>query len=297
MICEGHTVRLFSVRGYWIRGCARCKHRYAELVPAADHVRRIYGDDYFCGGGAGYSNYCGEAAVLRSRGNWYGRLLSSYLAGGLMLDVGCAAGFVLQGFRDCGWSGVGLEPNSSMAAYARSLGLTVESGVLEDLRTDLRFDLVSMIQVVAHFTDLRRAFAVTAALTKPGGYLLVETWNRESWTARLLGSAWHEYSPPSVLHWFSPGGLARFAAAFGFQEVARGRPPKRISLDHAIALLKYRCGPSSIGRRAVQAISSSVDLARVPRNLTIPYPGEDLFYAIYRKELTDSRHTAGGRTL
>jgi hypothetical protein len=38
---------------------------------------------------------------------------------------------------------------------------------------------------------------------------IIETWNRDDWVARLLGRHWHEYSPPSVLHWFNPDGLRR----------------------------------------------------------------------------------------
>ena len=66
------------------------------------------------------------------------------------------------------------------------------------LRSDKSFDLVSLIQVLAHVVDVREALGAVAALTRTDGHCLIETWNVESWTARFLGRHWHEYSPPSV---------------------------------------------------------------------------------------------------
>ena len=80
--------------------------------------------------------------------------------------------------------------------------------MLENLPVDDEYDAVSMIQVLPHFIDPKRAMAVVTKVLKPGGLLLIETWNRDSWTARLFGKNWHEYSPPSVLHWFDPRGVA-----------------------------------------------------------------------------------------
>ena len=139
-----------------------------------------------------------------------------------------------------------------------------------------------MIQVVPHLYDLRRALQVAARHTRPGGYWLIETWNRESWTARLFGHNWHEYSPPSVLHWFSPGGLQRLTAQFGFREVARDRPAKRITASHAKSLLRYKLEGSALG-------NSMVGLLRLlPGSLSIPYLADDVFWALYEKTGTDA---------
>jgi len=73
----------------------------------------------------------------------------------------------------------------------------VLTGMLENLPVDDEYDAVSMIQVLPHFIDPKRAMAVVANVLKPGGLLLVETWNRDSWTARMFGKNWHEYSPPA----------------------------------------------------------------------------------------------------
>jgi hypothetical protein len=134
-----------------------------------------------------------------------------------------------------------------------------------------------MIQVVAHFYNLREAFQVAAELTRPGGFWLIETWNKDSLMARAFGQNWHEYSPPSVLNWFSPEGLKCLVSQFGFTEAARGRPPKWLKSSHAKSLVSYKLQGSSLSRTANGL------LKLVPDNLAIPYPAYDLFWVLFRK--------------
>lgn len=289
-VCDGTTRALFTVHGHTIRHCPHCDHRFAADAVRPDHVGAVYGDDYFTGGGAGYPDYLAGAAMLRAHGRRYGQLVRPYLTPGRVLDVGAAAGFVLQGLADAGWQGVGLEPNAAMAAHARGvLGLDVRVGTLEapgDLRADdpgagdgahPGFDLVAMIQVVAHFHDLRTAFENARRLTRPGGCWLIETWDSSSLSARLLGRRWHEYSPPSVLHMFSRGSLTRLAAAFDMEPVAGGRPAKRISGAHVKSLLGYKLGAGA----AAAPLRAALRL--LPDRVELPYPSEDLFWTLFRR--------------
>ena len=258
-----------------MRDCKSCGHRFAEVAAAENHVAEIYGDAYFTGGGAGYADYLAEAEMLRGRGRDYAKILSKHVGkSGALLDVGAAAGFVLQGFIDENWRGRGVEPNAGMAKYGREkLSLDIESGDFETFQTTEKFDLISMIQVAAHFQHPRRAFANAARLLNENGVLLVETWNHKSVTARVFGENWHEYSPPSVLQWFAPGVLAAFLRReFGFEEIARGRPSKKISGAHTKSLLAYRLGNKF-----------APVLRIIPDKINFPYPAEDLFWAIYRK--------------
>ncbi len=278
-ICSQTSEIVFVAHGCGIRACADCGHRFADLAVAPMHTQQIYGDNYFQGGGAGYPDYLGEARILRDHGRWYGKRLARYLSPGKMLDIGAAAGFVLQGFLDCGWQGNGIEPNPKMAAYAREeLGIAVQAGALENLQTNETYDLVSMIQVIAHFADLRRALQVACDLTKPAGYWLIETWNKDSRTARLFGQNWHEYSPPSVLHWFAPPTLKALAAQYGLREVARGRPSKWINGGHAKSLLQYKLQGLPLGRPAGKL------LELLPEYLPLPYLADDLFWMLLQKQ-------------
>ena len=270
-LCRSDSKFAFEAKGYPLHDCLACGHRFAVIAAGEQHVNEVYDDSYFSGGGAGYSDYLAEGEMLNLRGRMYARKIAGLApAKGKMLDVGAAAGFILRGFVDSGWQGTGLEPNAQMAKFgATTLGLHIRKGSLESFRTRDRFDLISMIQVAAHFYDPRAAFERARDLLADEGLLLIETWNRDSISARLFGRNWHEYSPPSVLQFFSEKGLTGFLEGIGFQKVAGGRPSKKISGAHARSLLKYRIGDSFL-------------LKVIPEKLNFPYPSEDLFWAAYR---------------
>ncbi|MBC7876344.1 MAG: class I SAM-dependent methyltransferase [Anaerolineales bacterium] len=277
-ICNSPAHRVFQKYEYWICECVACHHRFVEITPSAEHTSQIYQDEYFTGGAAGYSDYLGEEKLLLEHGKRYGALLKKYTIPGTMLDVGAAAGFLLKGFQESGWQGMGLEPNASMASHGRAhLGLQMETGGLENFSSTQQFDLVSMIQVIAHFSDIRQALQKAAYVTRDNGFWLIESWNRESWVARLLGQNWHEYSPPSVLHWFSPLGLSNLVAQYGFSEVARGRPAKRLNGAHVKSLLGYKLQSSPLS-------SLQGGLRIIPDKMVIPYPTFDLFWMLFQKK-------------
>ena len=270
-LCESPSNFVFPAKGINVRDCDVCDHRFAQLDPDEDHVKSVYDDGYFKGGGAGYPDYSAEADLLIKRGRMYADRIKQYTAPGKMLDVGAACGYVLRGFLDRGWKGIGLEPNEAMVRIAREkTRLAVLQGTLESLVSEGTFDLITMIQVVGHFYDPAKAFRIAHGLLNDGGLMLIEAWNRESFSARVFGKRWHEYSPPSVRQWYSTDSLTGLLESIGFERIAGGRPPKHISGGHAKSLLKYHVGKTRL-----------FDI--IPDKVTIPYPAGDLFWQLYRK--------------
>jgi len=279
-ICAGSSHPDFEKHNYWIYSCDNCRHRFANITPSSQHTESVYvnNDGYFFEGGSGYLDYTIESDLLIAHGERYAGELQKYTRPGTIFDIGSAAGFILKGFTRKGWKGKGIEPNPTMAAYAReTLQMDVETGIFEQYKTKQKFNLVTMIQVLAHFHDVRKALDITREMLHKDGLLLVETWDRESWPARLLGTNWHHYSPPSVVNWFSVEGLDRFIRQFGFEEVVKGRPSKWITGLHAKSLVKYKLE----GVKGGKLLSKAFNV--LPDTLRIPYPSWDLFWSLYRK--------------
>jgi len=276
-LCNSQSKFAFKSKGFNILDCQSCSHRFAEIEADNKHVDNVYNDSYFNGGGGGYSDYLVESELLQKRGQMYSKKIAKFQNNkGRILDVGAAAGFVLKGYVDDGWSGIGLEPNNSIAKVGtEKLGLDIRQNALETFKTEEKFDLISMIQVVAHFYDQRASFENASNLLKENGLLLIETWNRDSISAKMFGKNWHEYSPPSVLQWFSLSGLTDFLKEFGFVKIGDGRPSKKISGKHAKSLLKHTIGNNFL-------------LNLIPEKINFPYPSEDLFWALYRKKSTNN---------
>lgn len=277
-ICEASSHAAFQKELFQIQECLDCRHQFIEARVTADHADAVYGDDYFEGGGAGYPGYLTEANLIRAHGRRYAKILARHCKPGRVLDVGAAAGFVLQGLAQSGWQGTGIEPNDRMAAYGREqLGLDIRTGSFEQIAPEETYDLVNMVQVIPHFWDLHQAMQTAQQATKPGGYWLIETWNRESRMAKFFGQNWHEYSPPSVLRWFAPKDLGMLAAQYGFREVDRGQPQKWISGAHVKSLVGHKL--KTMG--ALRHLRPLLKL--IPDGLRLPYPAEDLFWVLYQK--------------
>ena len=279
-LCQLEAKPHLENAGYTFQRCSPCHHVFVDHVPADDHVESVYGDDYFFGGGSGYDDYLANEGMLRERGKFYERKLRALIAPGRVLDVGSSAGFFASAFADEGWEAYGLEPNRRMVdAAVTSSGVPTTCGTMENFDGDEVFDAVLAIQVAAHFCDLHRSFRNCFQALRPGGLLLVETWNVDSLTARVTGSGWHEYSPPSVLHCFSKESLKRLTQAEGFELVECRTTLKKIRASHAKSLLRSKAETSVIMRTA------STLSAVIPDQLEVYYPADDLFWAIFRRPL------------
>ena len=272
---------MFDIGAFPIFECAPCVHRATPPPPnTASHVEEIYSDEYFLSGGAGYPNYIEEKDVLTQRGRYYGTLLVRHIPRpGAVLDIGAASGFTLQAFRSLGWQTCGVEPNVRMAEYAREqLGLDVRNGTVESFDTAMKYDLLILLQVIAHLPNPRMALRHACRFLHPEGFILIETWDYRSVTARLQGRRWHEYSLPSVLHWFSKKSLHALMNQLNCKLIATGHPKKQIHLAHAASVLEHKYGHMPPFRLVLRA------LRVLPHGSSIPYHFGDVFWALYRRE-------------
>lgn len=268
----------FLKNGYKIVSCPACRHLFTDFEPTEDDVNQIYSDDYFFNGGAGYEDYTLEKDMLIKRGAYYADKIKKNISGGKLLDIGAAAGFILKGFEERGWTGVGIDPNGRMAEYGTKIvGVHVEKGTIENLELNEKFDLVLMIQVVAHIPNVRNSIRKIHQLLKPNGFVLIETWDKDSLTARILGKHWYEFSPPGTLNYFSKKTLNKLMVDNNFLNIANGTPKKKIHSAHAKSLIKHKLSES----KTLSWMAGITSL--IPGNLILPYPSEDLFWSLYKR--------------
>jgi 2-polyprenyl-3-methyl-5-hydroxy-6-metoxy-1,4-benzoquinol methylase len=275
---NNNTETKFLKNGYRIVSCNVCNHLFTEFEPTEGEIEQIYSDDYFFKGGAGYEDYTLEKDMLIKRGSYYADKIKKYIRVGKVLDIGAAAGFILKGFENNGWQGTGIEPNQRMVEYGRKVvGVSIKKGTIETVELEGKFDLVVLIQVVAHIYDLQKAFKKIHHLLKPGGCVLIETWNKDSLTARAFGKNWHEYSPPGTLNYFSKRTLNLLMANNDFSLIKQETPKKSINSTHAKSLIKHKLLES----KRLKWIAGITSL--IPGNMILPYPSEDLFWAFYKR--------------
>lgn len=276
--CTEERVSLFTKKGYLIKECKTCGHRFTEIKDLNSHLAESFSDDYFFEGKDGYPNYLEEKEMLYRSGVKFTRIISRYAKPGKVLDVGCAAGFILKAFEKAGWECYGIEPNDTMASYGRKeLGLDIRTGGMETFNPDQKFDLINLIEVIGSLYDLDKAMQNVKQLSKPGGLVLVESWDMNCLAARFFGASWHEYCPPSVVHWFSDDTLKQLFKYYGFELIAKGRPSKKINLKHGLAIIAENSSSSSLKKRFFNFLSRTLG------GIAVPYPPVDVKWYLFKK--------------
>jgi SAM-dependent methyltransferase len=278
-ICESSNTKVSFVKNeYRILHCSDCDHLFTDLILTDEKAQIIFSDEYFKGGGIGYDDYTVEKDMLIRRGEYYAAKISKFMTPGKVLDIGSAAGFILKGFENKGWQGTGIEPNKSMVEYGQTnTGIKVIKGTLESITLENNFDLVILVQVVAHLYDLHNSINKIYDCLKPGGFLLIETWNKDSLSARIFGKSWHEYCPPSTLNYFSKRTLSKLTSQHNFSLMAEGTPRKSIHSRHAKSILRHMFLDMP-GLKWMAGITNII-----PQNIILPYPAEDLFWYLLKK--------------
>lgn len=175
--------------------------------------------------------YVGDPEHQRARAAKQLELLALVApAGARVLDFGAGIGTFVRAAGAAGWDARGIE--RSAAARERAAR---ENGV--ELQADLAdapgaFDVVTMWDVVEHLRDPRAVVESLRARLRPGGSMIFETANWESWGRLALGDVWglflfdHQYyfSPASLQALLEGAGLGDFRL-LPVDEVRLAGPP------------------------------------------------------------------------
>lgn len=181
--CNGSESHLWaSEAGYSVVRCGNCELLFVNPRPQADYIDNSVR--------TGIHTFAGEPISVRN--HWIGkkvphyrkrlsRLLDGIFDSGMpvhWIDVGSGHGeflTALGGLLPQGSEITGVEPMTYKADFARTRGLSVVNGYLED--DQFQADVISNIDVFSHIPDYRAFLQTVASNLKPGGYFFMETGN------------------------------------------------------------------------------------------------------------------------
>jgi 2-polyprenyl-3-methyl-5-hydroxy-6-metoxy-1,4-benzoquinol methylase len=195
--------------------CATCGLLRLHPQPDASTLEQAYSASYAPHTRPGLS---GRAKGLLER--WSVRRLSTHLAAPKrVLDVGCARGDLLLAILRAGNETVmGVEPVEAAASVARSRGLTVHHGTIDQARfPDHSFDTVILSHTLEHVPDPGTTLREVRRVLAPGGALILWLPNVESLEARLLRTWWIGYDAPRHLTTFGVSTLTRALESSGLR--------------------------------------------------------------------------------
>lgn len=136
-----------------------------------------------------------------------------------VLEIGCAAGNLLNVLRQRGWDVYGIEPTPHYAEFARkTYGLNVLRGFFEDADfPESFFDFVVLAQTLEHMPDPTRLLIDIGRVLKQDGFLHIDVPNIMSPSKFRLSN----YFVSPHLFNFSPITLNLLLLKTGFRTIAK----------------------------------------------------------------------------
>jgi SAM-dependent methyltransferase len=168
-VCKRADERAYlEARGYRIVQCRTCGLWYVNPQPTPEELREFYAtyddgeqwrklEEHF--------NRAVRGAILRRKNS------------GKVLDVGCGSGNFLRCMKKKGFAVFGIEPSGSGSEYARSEhDIEIYHGMMDDYlaaQSGLRFDVITMLNVLEHLTDPAAALLRLRQVLAPDGMFVI----------------------------------------------------------------------------------------------------------------------------
>lgn len=215
--------------------CTRCGLVYASPRPTPAVIERLYSQ-------VEDSVYLAEEEARVATFTHSLLRLRQHEAEGRLLDVGCHVGTFLEVARRGRFEVAGVEPSEWAADHARRRGLEVYTGGLRDAAiADASFDVVTVWDVLEHFTDPMEELREIRRVLRPGGLVVLSTMNVRALAPRILGGRWPWYMLMH-LYYFTPETLTRMLEQAGYGVEGIEAHVRVVSVRYLVSRLRSYSG-------------------------------------------------------
>ncbi len=277
-VCGTDAKFSFTKDGFHLFLCPRCGFMQVRPMPSEEDLKKLYSQSYFHNteGGHGYTEYERDKEPMRAVFQLYLAKLEALVAGRKIFDVGAATGYFLNIAQSRGWQTAG----SEISLYARNECIKKGHAVMEeDMTRGIvgSIDAVTMWDVLEHVTDPRKTIVMSHRVLVKDGVVAINTVDRSSVWARLLGKRWHLIVPPEHLNYFSVESLQLLLEQEGFEIIEIKKIGKSFSLPYIFSTL------ARWQKIALWQTLSDFTSKSVLRKVAVPINLRDNVFVIARK--------------
>ena len=211
-------------RTFTLHSCAACRCLFLNPMPSDEELAGFYPSQYWWNGSKAQSS-----ATLKKLESVYRRLaLRDHVAfvmraagnhSGLhLLDVGCGSGTLLGLLKQRGFRPIGVDFSHEAATVAETEnGVRVIVGSLEGAGFSAEsLDVVTLFHVMEHVTNPRSVLAEVSRILKPGGVLILQVPNIDSWQFKAFGANWYGLDIPRHVIDYSKDAMLKLLGDSGF---------------------------------------------------------------------------------
>ncbi|MCM8767772.1 MAG: class I SAM-dependent methyltransferase [Candidatus Omnitrophica bacterium] len=165
--CDGKTLLKVKIKFWKIYQCKNCKISF--LYPIPEKIEQIYNQKYF------------ERWYLptyQQRKKYLEKIflrIEPYISQkGKVLDIGCGIGILLELMREKGFEVIGQDISQFSIESCKKKGFKVYSSI-NNINSENQFDIITMIDVIAHLKEPSNYLQKCKKLLKPNGFLIIKT--------------------------------------------------------------------------------------------------------------------------
>lgn len=211
--------------GYNVVSCVRCGMGFADTSATQAQYDRFYAEeskyaDPKTSTGSGYS--ARDLARLRETAQCIEGLASDH--DGLIIDIGCAGGGLLQELKKLGFRNLkGVDPSERCVRDARQLtGLEILQGSFSALgKYEESASGIILSHVLEHVRDFGEVFKAANQYLKEGGWLYVEVPDASRY-AECLAAPYQDFNTEHINHFTLPS-LRNLLGLRGYEIVESGQ--------------------------------------------------------------------------
>lgn len=217
-VCHSPTVSLWAqVAGFPHYRCRNCKHLFVHPRPSKDVVEQYYQDaTFYHKAEADESRLTCEA---QARLCVLTKLVEEEAFNKSLLDVGCASGIFMEQAQRAGWIVEGVEMSPVLCEKARSKGLNVVNGQLENVANKRQYSVITAWEVIEHAINPEAFLSQLSSYTQRGGFIALSTPLSNGLPARMLQARFPYICPPEHLSLFSRQSLYILAKRIGLEPI------------------------------------------------------------------------------
>jgi len=202
--------------------CDRCGFVYQTPRAAEQAIDALYtSKDYRRMPPAVYSQLeIRETAA--DQASWIGACLPG-TPPGPALDIGCSSGNLLDGLKAAGWQTFGVEPTEAYAAYARSNGHAVATGLWSPATfAGQQFRLITLSHTLEHLHHPAPLLKAIRSQLTDDGHLFIEV----PLLTRPTEALWDSFFAWYHLYVFDRETLTAFLRVHGFEVISYAVAPR-----------------------------------------------------------------------
>ncbi|MBI3981229.1 class I SAM-dependent methyltransferase [Candidatus Microgenomates bacterium] len=213
-------------------------------------LETYYSKGYFTGGKhyRAYADYLGDKPTILKNMRKYLTVIKKYKKEGMLLDLGCAMGFLLEEAVKWNFDSYGVDISTYALGVAKK-NIPKEKlflGNIEEIEKVLakkvpghKFDVITMFDLIEHLENPREALKKTLSFLKDDGLVVIQTGDAGSTWAKIMGKNWHFFAPPQHFYFYNQKTMKMLLEQAGLKVIKIQKVGKWVSLRYLFHMMRY----------------------------------------------------------